>query len=280
MTDIMEVLKEHKCFGGVQRVLRHRSEATKTDMDFAVFEPSGDGERPVLYYLSGLTCTWENVVTKAGAQAWAAEQGIILVCPDTSPRGAGVADRPSEDDLGCGAGFYVDATQPPWREHYQMERYITLELPQVIEPELRQFSGKRGIFGHSMGGHGALTLALRHPDFYSSVSAFSPVVAPAEVPWGRKAFGQYLGANESAWQDHDACQLIAARGCPHDLLVDVGTSDPFLETQLRPELLEQVCQKRGVDLQLRRQLGYDHSYYFIATFMREHLTWHRERLRA
>ncbi len=274
----MKIIKEWKCFGGTQRVYRHASTSTGTDMEFAVFEPPGEGPRPVLYFLSGLTCTWENVVTKGGFQVWASQLGVTVVCPDTSPRGEGVADDPEASDLGMGAGFYVDATEQPWASHYRMKTYVTEELPRLIEPELNGFSGRRGLFGHSMGGHGALTLGMSFPDFYSSVSAFSPVVAPSLVPWGQKAFSHYLGQESKAWAEADACALVQSRGCPHPLLIDVGDSDPFLERELRPELFESACQKAGVKLTLRRQPGYDHSYYFISTFMQDHIQWHAERL--
>jgi len=274
----MKIFKEWKCFGGTQRVIEHESSATGTRMEFSVFEPPGKQPRAVLYYLSGLTCTWENVVAKGGAQAWAVEHNLTLICPDTSPRGPGVADRPDEYDLGMGASFYLNATVAPWAQHYKMYDYILHELPQLIEPTLPAFSGQRGIFGHSMGGHGALTLGIKNPDFYRSVSAFAPVVAPSQVPWGRKAFTQYLGPDEAAWAEHDACQLIALRGYARELLIDVGTADNFLQEQLRPELFENACNDAGVTLTLRRQAGYDHSYYFISTFMREHLAWHAARL--
>lgn len=210
---------------------------------------------------------------------WAARHGVVVVWPDTSPRGEHVPDAPGQDDLGQGAGFYLDATESPWSQNYRMESYVREELPALIEPALRRFLGRRGIFGHSMGGHGALTLALRHPEFYESVSAFSPIVRPSEVPWGSGAFSAYLGENRRAWLEHDACELIFERGYDKPLLVDVGEADPFLESQLRPELLEQVCEQKRVQLTLRRQPGYDHSYYFISTFMESHIAWHAERLR-
>ncbi len=274
----MKILKEWKCFGGTQRVYEHPSRSTKTTMEFAVFEPAGETPRPALYFLSGLTCTWENVVTKGGAQAWAAKHEVTLICPDTSPRGPGVPDRPDEYDLGCGAGFYLNATEEPWSLNYRMDDYVRDELPGLIEPHLTRFSGKRGIFGHSMGGHGALCLGLRNPELYSSISAFSPVVAPTQVPWGQKAFRHYLGMDEGAWAEYDACRLIQKLGCALPLLVDVGTADPFLDEQLRPGLLQTVCDQRQVDLLLRKQPGYDHSYYFISTFMPEHIAWHAKHL--
>lgn len=276
-------LKKHwKSFGGVQSVYVHDSQETGTPMEFAVFEPSVPEGRdcPVLYFLSGLTCTWENCVTKGGVQMWAERRGVIVVWPDTSPRGADIPDARGEDDLGQGAGFYLDATESPWSQNYRMESYVRSELPALIEPTLPAFSGRRGIFGHSMGGHGALTLALRHPEFYESVSAFSPIVRPSEVPWGSRAFSAYLGENRNAWLEHDTCELLRERGCDKPLLVDVGAADPFLDLHLRPELLEQVCAQKGVNLTLRRQPSYDHSYYFISTFMESHLAWHAERLRA
>jgi len=273
--------KRWRSFEGVQSVYVHESRETGTPMEFAVYEPSVPVGRdcPVLYFLSGLTCTWENCVTKGGVQLWAARHGVIVVWPDTSPRGEAAPDAPGQEDLGQGAGFYLDATESPWGENYRMESYVREELPALIEPALRQFSRRRGIFGHSMGGHGALTLALRHPEFYESVSAFSPIVRPSEVPWGSRAFSAYLGENRSVWLEHDACELILERGCDKPLLVDVGDADPFLASQLKPELLEQVCKQKGVQLTLRRQPGYDHSYYFISTFMESHIAWHAERLR-
>jgi S-formylglutathione hydrolase len=273
----MQIIKEWKCFGGTQRVYEHQSDATKTRMEFAVFEPPGTAPRPVLYFLSGLTCTWENAVTKGGAQVWAAEHEVTLVFPDTSPRGDDVPDRPEQYDLGQGAGFYLDATRAPWKENFRMESYVVRELPALVEAALPSFSGKRGIFGHSMGGHGALTLGPKNSDFYGSISAFSPLVAPCQVPWGTKAFSEYLGDDREVWKEFDACELIARHGSPHPLLVDVGTADTFLTEQLRPELLEAACEKAQVDLILRRQEGYDHSYYFISTFVRDHIAWHRQK---
>lgn len=274
----MEIIKEWKCFGGTQRVYRHHSGVTHSPMEFALFVPPGDSPRAVLYFLSGLTCTWENVVTKGGAQAWAREFNVALICPDTSPRGPGVPDHPGEDDMGWGAGFYLSATEPPFNEHYHMDRYVLSELPQLAEPLVPGFNGKRGIFGHSMGGHGALSLAIKNPDRYLSTSAFSPIAAPCQVPWGRKAFRHYLGEDEQTWQQYDTTCLLEKHGYSREILVDVGTLDPFLESQLRPELLEAAAERAGAALTLRRQDGYDHSYYFIATFMRDHIAWHTARL--
>ncbi len=278
----LETLNKWQCFGGTQTVYAHDSKVTGTRMEFSVFDPpsTGDTPRPVLYWLSGLTCTWENFVTKAGAQRYAAEHGIVLVCPDTSPRGEDVPDAADEYDFGKGAGFYVNAVQQPWAKHYQMYDYVTEELPGLIEPTLRIAEDARGISGHSMGGHGALTLALRNPDRYRSVSAFSPIVAPCQVPWGEKALGRYLGDDRAAWREHDACALIGSRGWSRDILIDQGDADNFLENQLRPDLFEVACKSAGVSLKLRLQPGYDHSYYFVASFIGNHIAWHAARLKS
>ena len=234
---------------------------------------------PVLYWLSGLTCSEQNFITKAGAQRYAAEHGVIIVAPDTSPRGDAVADADGYD-LGKGAGFYVNATQQPWAAHYRMYDYIVDELPALIESHFPA-SDKRGIFGHSMGGHGALTIALRNPQRYASVSAFSPIVAPSQVPWGQKAFGAYLGDERAAWRAHDTVELVlAGAGKGLHLLVDQGDGDEFLQGQLKPELLQAACAAAGHPLTLRLQPGYDHSYYFIASFIGEHVAWHAAALRA
>jgi S-formylglutathione hydrolase len=249
-------------------------------MEFSVFEPpEATNAGVVLYFLSGLTCTWENFTTKAGAQCAASELGVTLVCPDTSPRGNEVHDAPDQSSLGQGASFYVNATQEPWSRHFKMYDYVRYELPSLVEARIGA-PVHRGIMGHSMGGHGALTLGLREPDFYRSVSAFSPIVAPSLVPWGRQAMSEYLGADETRWLSHDACQLIKTRGYGGPLLVDQGSADQFLSEQLRPELLEQACAAAHVDLTLRRQVGYDHSYYFISTFIADHIQWHRNLARA
>lgn len=278
----LETLNQWKCFGGTQSVYAHDSKATGTRMEFAVFEPakSSDAPRPVLYWLSGLTCTWENFVTKAGAQRYAAAHNMVIVCPDTSPRGDTVPDAADEYDFGKGAGFYVNATQQPWSKNYHMYDYVVDELPTVIEPHLSNPVSARGISGHSMGGHGALTLALRNPDRYSSVSAFSPIVAPSQVPWGEKALGRYLGDDRAIWAAHDACALIAQQGWSGDILVDQGDADNFLENQLKPQLLIETCRDANVPLELRLQPGYDHSYYFVASFIGDHIAWHAKRLSA
>lgn len=279
----IETVAENKCFGGIQGVYRHDSRETGTPMRFSVYmPPTGlDGGPPaVLYWLSGLTCTEENFTVKAGAQRWAAEHGIAVVAPDTSPRGE---DVPDEDtyDFGSGAGFYVDATSEPWARNYRMYSYIAEELPAAIEGHFGLDGERRGIFGHSMGGHGALTIALRNPARYKSVSAFAPIVAPTRVPWGEKALGGYLGRNRAAWEAHDACLLVEKHGWPGgDILIDQGDADQFLTEQLRPELFQEACNKAGVDLELRIQQGYDHSYFFIASFLGDHFEWHAARLGA
>lgn len=269
-----ERIEHRACFGGWQDVYRHRSEVLGCDMTVGVYFPpqAQQGPCPVLYWLSGLTCTEQNFITKAGAQRYAAEHGIILVAPDTSPRGEQVADAEGYD-LGKGAGFYVNATRKPWTPHYRMYDYIVDELPAWVEADPAA-SQVRGIAGHSMGGHGALTIALRNPDRYRSVSAFSPIVAPSQVPWGQKAFSAYLGEDRQAWLEHDAVDLVRRGGSKLPLLVDQGDADEFLETQLRPQLLKEAADAAGHPLTLRLQPGYDHSYYFIASFIGEHIAHH------
>ncbi len=269
-----ERIEHRACFGGWQDVYRHRSEVLGCDMTVGVYFPpqAQQGPCPVLYWLSGLTCTEQNFITKAGAQRYAAEHGIILVAPDTSPRGEQVADAEGYD-LGKGAGFYVNATRKPWAPHYRMYDYIVDELPAWVEADPAA-SQVRGIAGHSMGGHGALTIALRNPDRYRSVSAFSPIVAPSQVPWGQKAFTAYLGEDRQAWLEHDAVELVRRGGSKLPLLVDQGDADEFLETQLRPQLLQEAADAAGHPLTLRLQPGYDHSYYFIASFIGEHIAHH------
>ncbi len=277
----IQVIEQHKAFGGVQGVYRHQSETTGGAMTFAVFTPPHDagkaGPRPVLTYLSGLTCTHANVMDKGEYRRLAAELGLVIVCPDTSPRGEGV---PNDDayDFGQGAGFYVDADEAPWKANFRMYSYVTRELPALIAEHFAVDMARHGIFGHSMGGHGALTLALREPGLYRSVSAFAPIVAPSQVQWGRKAFTGYLGPDEKRWRQHDAVALIEDGKTVKDILVDIGTADPFFEKELKPDLLEAACAKAGIPLTLRRQAGYDHSYTFISTFMDDHLRWHADRL--
>ncbi|HYC94894.1 MAG TPA: S-formylglutathione hydrolase [Sphingomicrobium sp.] len=278
----METVSETKSHGGVQGVYRHDSAATGTDMTFSVFvppQPEKGEPLPVLWYLSGLTCTHANVTEKGEFRAACAEHGIIFVAPDTSPRGEGVPDDPAGAwDFGLGAGFYVDATTTPWSANYRMWSYVTDELPALIADHFPIDPLRQGISGHSMGGHGALTVALRHPGRFRSVSAFAPIVAPGQVPWGEKALTSYLGPDRSAWRAHDAVALIEDGARLDELLVDIGDADPFLEKELRPELLERACADAGIPLTLRRQRGYDHSYYFISTFMADHVRWHGERL--
>ena len=277
----IEILEEHRCFDGVLKVCRHASQATGTDMRFSAYVPDGDGPFPVVTWLSGLTCTEENFTTKAGAYGTASALKLIVIAPDTSPRGEGVANDEAYD-LGQGAGFYIDATEKPWAPHFRMQSYITEDLHAVIAANFPADMSRHGISGHSMGGHGALTLALKRPDLYSSVSAFAPIVSPTRCPWGEKAFTAYLGADREAWKAHDACLLIeggAAKGHYDDILVDQGLGDNFLEKELKPELLGQACEKAGQGLTLRRQPGHDHSYYFIQSFIADHLTFHADRLK-
>jgi len=277
----MDIIAENKCFGGRQIVFRHDSAETKTAMEAAIFLPpqAESGPVPVLWYLSGLTCTWENMTTKAGAQRYCAEHGLALIAPDTSPRGEGVPDDPQGAyDFGLAAGFYVDATEEPWARNYRMYSYVTAELPALVAEAFPLDMTRQGITGHSMGGHGALTLALRNPDRFRSVSAFSPIVAPSQVPWGEKALGGYLGDDRAAWLEHDACALVETRGWHGDVLIDQGEADNFLAEQLRPHLFKDACATASVPLTLRMQPGYDHSYYFIASFIGDHVAWHAERL--
>lgn len=278
---MLELLSEHACFGGVQRFFRHQSSAIGLPMRFSVFIPAhAEGARlPALFYLAGLTCTEETFMTKAGAQRHAAEHGIVLVAPDTSPRGANVPGEADSWDFGVGAGFYLDATQQPWATHYRMESYLH-ELRALVLDHSPVDGARVGIFGHSMGGHGALTLALRRPDLFRTVSAFAPIAAPMRCPWGRKAFTGYLGADESTWAQHDASALMATRQTPFPagILVDQGLADKFLAEQLYPEAFEEACAQARQPLTLRRHAGYDHGYYFIATFVADHLAWHAARL--
>jgi len=275
----MQRIEHRACFGGWQDVYRHESEVLGCTMDFAVYLPpqADASELPVLYWLSGLTCNEQNFITKAGAQRYAAEHGIVLVAPDTSPRGDGVADADGYD-LGQGAGFYLNATQAPWAAHYRMHDYVVDELPALVEANF-PVTDARAISGHSMGGHGALVAALRNPRRYRSVSAFSPIVAPSRVPWGEKAFAAYLGDNREVWKVWDATELVASASERLPLLVDQGEADEFLAEQLRPELLRVACEAAGYPLQLRMQPGYDHSYYFIASFIGEHVAHHARALK-
>lgn len=277
----METIATYRAQGGVQGVYRHRSSATGTDMTFAVFTPPHDeGARlPVLWYLSGLTCTHANVMEKGGVyRGPCAEHGVILIAPDTSPRGDDVPDADGYD-FGKGAGFYVDATQAPWSTHYRMRSYIETELPALVAAQFPAADlTRQSITGHSMGGHGALTVALRNPGRYRSVSAFAPIASPMNCPWGEKALTGYLGTDRASWREYDACALIAGGARVQALLVDQGEADQFLADQLKPELLRAACAEAGIDLKLRLQPGYDHSYYFISSFLAEHVAWHAARL--
>jgi S-formylglutathione hydrolase len=282
----METVKSHVVHGGTLRYLKHDSATTDTPMTLSVFVPAGEGPFPVLIWLSGLTCTEDNFTTKAGAYKAAAEHGVIIVAPDTSPRGEGVADDAAYD-LGQGAGFYVDATQAPWAPHFRMESYVTGELIELIDAQFPT-TKTRSIFGHSMGGHGALTLALRHPELFTSVSAFAPISSPTRCSWGEKAFTAYLGEDRAQWAKHDAALLIEGGAAQDadgkrvfdDILVDQGDADAFLTDQLKPELLTAAAQKAGQGLTLRMQPGYDHSYFFMASFVDDHVAFHAKRLKA
>ncbi|WP_292065142.1 S-formylglutathione hydrolase [Brevundimonas sp. UBA7664] len=277
----MQVTKQHQVHGGTLRYLKHDSATTGTPMTLSVFVPAGEGPFPVLIWLSGLTCTEDNFTTKAGAYAAAAAHGVIIVAPDTSPRGEGVADDPAYD-LGQGAGFYVDATEAPWAKHFRMETYFVEELIGLIDAEFPTTKA-RSISGHSMGGHGALTLALRHPHLFRSVSAFAPITSPTRCAWGEKAFTAYLGDDRETWAAHDAARLIedgVGAGCYDDILIDQGDADPFLVEQLKPELLVAAGEAAGQTISLRMQPGYDHSYFFMASFIADHVAFHAERLKG
>jgi S-formylglutathione hydrolase len=270
----MEKTKSYKQFGGYTNYYSHDSKATGTKMNFAAYLPPKAGKVPVLYWLSGLTCTEENFITKAYAQAFAAKYGVAVIAPDTSPRGAGVPHEDDSYDLGTGAGFYVDAVSAPWSKNYRMYSYVTQELRELVEKNLPVDGGRAGIFGHSMGGHGALVLGLRNPDLYRSISAFSPIAAPMQSGWGQKAFSNYLGADKTAWANYDASELIKAASGRAPILIDQGLDDEFLKHELKPELLEKAAGK--YPLTVRRREGYDHSYFFISTFIEEHFAFHAE----
>ncbi len=274
----LETVSENRCFGGTQGVYRHRSAATGTDMTFGLFLPQAaqQGRVPVLWYLSGLTCTHENAMTKAAAQQWCDETGIAIVFPDTSPRGEGVADDEAYD-LGQGAGFYVDATQEPWAPHFRMWTYIVEELPDLVCENFAVDGEAMGITGHSMGGHGALTIAMSHPDRYRSVSAFAPIANPSQSDWGQKQLGAYLGPDRARWQAHDATLLMTECGYPGEVLIDQGSQDQFLDL-LRPEALAHAMMARRQPGQFRMQPGYDHSYFFVQSFIPDHVMWHAQRL--
>ncbi|MGB7481756.1 MAG: S-formylglutathione hydrolase [Burkholderiaceae bacterium] len=281
---MMETLSQHRCFGGTQGFYRHASATIGLPMRFSVYQPpqAQHGPVPVLFYLAGLTCTEETFMIKAGAQRFAARHGIMLVAPDTSPRGAGIDGETDSWDFGVGAGFYVDATEAPWSGHYRMYSYVAHELRELVLAQFPARADRVGIFGHSMGGHGALTIALKNPELYRSVSAFAPIAAPMQCPWGEKAFSGYLGADRDSWRAYDASELMRGLKAPfpHGILIDQGTDDQFLEKQLLPERFEAACAAAGQPLTLRRQPGYDHGYYFISTFIEDHLDFHQRILGA
>lgn len=279
----MEQISSSKIFGGWQNQYQHRSDVLNCDMQFSVYlPPQAESEKvPVLYWLSGLTCTDQNFVTKAGAQQHAAKHGVAIVCPDTSPRGEGMPDDPCGDwDFGLGAGFYVDATEAPWAEHYQMYSYVTDELSELVSANFNLETSRVSISGHSMGGHGALTIALKNPDKYKSVSAFSPIVSPLNCPWGEKALSNYLGPDRETWKAYDSCELVAKAKEHLPILIDQGDADSFLEPQLKTELLQNASEQAGYPMQIRYQPGYDHSYFFIASFIAEHIEFHASHLDA
>lgn len=282
MTAPLTLLSRHACFGGNMEFVSHTSAATGGTMRFSVYLPpqAADGPVPVLYYLAGLTCTEETFMIKGGAQRLAAKHGLMLVAPDTSPRGAGIAGEDDSWDFGTGAGFYIDATEEPWSGHYRMERYVAKELPALVQANFPADPERQGIFGHSMGGHGALTLAFKYPKKYLSVSAFAPIANPVNCPWGHKAFSGYLGPDRERWAAHDATLLVATAPTRPTILVDQGTADQFLPNQLNPQAFEAACKAAGQPLVLRMQQGYDHGYYFIATFMADHIAHHAEQLKA
>ena len=275
----MEILSTTRSFGGTQGVYKHASSATGTEMTFAVYVPEhrAGARLPVLWYLSGLTCTHANVMEKGEYRRACADHGVIFVAPDTSPRGEDVPDDEGYD-FGKGAGFYVDATEEPWSRHFRMRSYIEQELPELIGAEFPADMARQGITGHSMGGHGALTIALRNPGRFKSTSAFSPIVSPLNCPWGEKALGGYLGQDRAKWREYDACALIEDGARLPELLIDQGTADNFLDEQLKTHLLDDACRKVDMPATIRMQEGYDHSYFFISTFMADHIAWHAERL--
>jgi len=280
MARSLEMISEARCFGGWQRSYRHRSVLCNSAMRFAVYLPPAAENTavPALYWLSGLTCTEDNFSTKAGAQRYAAELGLALIIPDTSPRGLGLPGEEDDWDFGSGAGFYLTATEPPWAGHYDMYGYVAEELPGLVESELPLLPDVRSISGHSMGGHGALTIGLKQPERYRSISAFAPICAPMRSPWGRKAFSRYLGEDHTRWRDYDATWLAAHQPSNHELLIDQGSADPWLAEQLLPQEFTRACQESGQALRLRMQPGYEHGYYFVSSFIGEHLRFHHAAL--
>lgn len=280
MASAPTLVSQSVCFGGTVEFYQHWSFACNSEMKFSVYQPPQAQSEPipVLYFLSGLTCTEENFMVKSGVQRFAAKHRVLIVVPDTSPRQAGIAGEDDDWDFGTGAGFYVDATQDPWRSHYRMYSYVTQELPTLIAEHFSVKPDRQGIFGHSMGGHGALICALKNPQQYRSVSAFAPIAAPMRCPWGQKAFTNYLGTDQASWKAYDASELVLTHPFQGTILIDQGTADGFLEKQLMPELFEQACARVGQALNLRRQAHYDHSYYFIATFIEDHIRHHAQQL--
>ncbi|MGD1698338.1 S-formylglutathione hydrolase [Dapis sp. BLCC M229] len=282
MSTKINLVKQHQCFGGKVSYYFHSSSTCNIEMRFSIYQPPQAKSKPlpILYFLSGLTCTEENFMVKAGAQQFANKYGLILIAPDTSPRNTGIAGENDDWDLGTGAGFYINATAEPWKKYYQMYSYVVEELPEIIARNFLVQPDKQSIFGHSMGGHGALICALKNPEKYQSVSAFAPIAAPMSCPWGQKAFTNYLGTNQENWRNYDASELVLTSDYNHPILIDVGTADPFLaQKQLLPEVFENTCQKVGLPLTLRMQENYDHSYYFIASFIEEHIRYHAEALK-
>ncbi len=282
MSTEIKLVKQHQCFGGTLSYYFHSSSTCNIEMRFSIYQPPQAKLKslPILYFLSGLTCTEENFMAKAGAQQFANKYELILVVPDTSPRNTGIAGEDDDWDLGTGAGFYINATSQPWKKHYQMYSYVVEELPEIIAKNFPIQPDKQSIFGHSMGGHGALICALKNPEKYQSVSAFAPIAAPMRCPWGEKAFTNYLDTNQENWRDYDASELVLTSGYNRPILIDVGTADPFLtQKQLLPEVFENSCKKVGLPLTLRMQENYDHSYYFIASFIEDHIRYHAEALK-
>ncbi|OZH55930.1 S-formylglutathione hydrolase [Hydrocoleum sp. CS-953] len=281
MSTEIKLVKQHRCFGGTVSYYFHLSYTCNIEMRFSIYQPLQGKLKPlpILYFLSGLTCTEDNFMAKAGAQQFANKYGLILVVPDTSPRNTGIVGEDDDWDFGTGAGFYINATSEPWKKHYQMYSYVVEELPEIIAKNFLVQPDKQSIFGHSMGGHGALICALKNPEKYQSVSAFAPIAAPMRCPWGEKAFTNYLGTNQESWRDYDASELVLTSGYNRPILIDVGTADPFLvQKQLLPEVFENSCEKVGLPLTLRMQENYDHSYYFIASFIEDHIRYHAEAL--
>lgn len=282
MSTKIKLVKQHQCFGGTVSYYFHSSFTCNIEMRFSIYQPLQGKSKPlpILYFLSGLTCTEDNFMAKAGAQQFANKYGLILVVPDTSPRNTGIVGEDDDWDFGTGAGFYLNATSEPWKKHYQMYSYVVEELPEIIAKNFLVQPDKQSIFGHSMGGHGALICALKNPEKYQSVSAFAPISAPMRCPWGEKAFSNYLGENQENWRDYDASELVLTSGYNRPILIDVGTADPFLaQKQLLPEVFENACKKVGLPLTLRMQENYDHSYYFIASFIEDHIRYHAEALK-